>query len=311
MTDPAPIVWAVADTRRGVENQAVGLASAVAEHVGGMMGRVTLRDDGFASLPDTDAPDIWIGCGRPAIRLAKRQRRAFAKSMFVYVQDPRGAYGVFDVIVAPRHDRLRRSNVIASVGAPHRITRARLDSEAARFADRLAQLPGPRAAILIGGPSKQFRFNGETTAYLTGRVGDLLERGLSVMVSVSRRTPASLRTALVEQYGQDNRVWLFDGDGDNPYFAFLAAADWIFVTEDSTNMLTEAAATGTPVYSLPLGGSQGKFGYLHAALEGHGALRPFLGRLDTWTYPPLDETTRIAALVARQWKSLTPHHVSA
>ena len=148
-------------------------------------------------------------------------------------------------------------------------------------------------------------------ASLMGRVGDLLERGLSVMVSVSRRTPASLRTALVEQYGQDNRVWLFDGDGDNPYFAFLAAADWIFVTEDSTNMLTEAAATGTPVYSLPLGGSQGKFGYLHAALEGHGALRPFLGRLDTWTYPPLDETTRIAALVARQWKSLTPHHVSA
>ncbi|MEE2566117.1 mitochondrial fission ELM1 family protein [Hyphobacterium marinum] len=291
-------IWAVADTRRGVENQAIGLAEAVAARTDGQMSRVTIGPDGFAALPDSAAPDIWIGCGRPAIRLARQQRRAFANSVFVYVQDPRTSYEIFDLIVAPRHDRLDRGNAVATTGSPHRVTAGRLADEAERFSERLNGLPGPRAAVLVGGPSKAFRMGGDVEGYLAGRIDDLLAQDLTLMVSVSRRTPASLRQRLKVRLKDEARCWFHDGDGDNPYFAFLASADWIFVTEDSTNMLTEAAATGTPVYSLPLSGKAGKFALLHAGLEAHGALRPFLGRLDTWTYPPLDETTRIARLIA-------------
>lgn len=297
-----PIVWAVADTRRGVENQALGLAEAVARETGGMVGRVTLRRDGFANLPDTERPAIWIGCGRPAIQLARQQRRAFERSVFVYVQDPRGSYPVFDLIVAPRHDRLVRPNAIATLGAPHRVTPERLATAMEPFATRLESLPGPRAAMLIGGPSKAFKMTRTVEDYLVGRVEDLLSRDLSLLVSVSRRTPASLRQRLARLLKDEARAWLYDGEGDNPYFAFLAGADWIFVTEDSTNMLTEAAATGTPVYALPLAGKAGKFALLHAGLEAHGALRPFLGRLDRWTYEPLDETTRAARLIAGRWR---------
>jgi len=92
-------------------------------------------------------------------------------------------------------------------------------------------------------------------------------------------------------------VWFHEGDGPNPYFAFLSAADWICVTEDSTNMLCEAAATGAPVYRLGVEGDPGKFRHLYAGLEGVGAVRPYLGRLESWEYEPLHETDRAAQAV--------------
>ena len=89
----------------------------------------------------------------------------------------------------------------------------------------------------------------------------------------------------------------FDGEGPNPYFAMLGAADHIFVTADSVNMATEAAATGKPVHILDVAGPPGKLQRFHESLRQRGCSRPFKGRLETWTYPPLLETDRAAAAV--------------
>ncbi|MEE2526398.1 mitochondrial fission ELM1 family protein [Hyphobacterium sp. HN65] len=303
MSEQAVEIWAVADTRRGVENQAIGLAEALSRVLGGKVHRAVIRDDGYVTLPDADNPAIWIGCGRPAIAVARQHRKSYPDARFVYVQDPRGHYGQFDAIVAPQHDRLSKPNSLSMIGSPNRLTPERLAAEKARFDDRIAQLPGPRAAVLIGGPNKRLKMSPAVTAAIAQRCQWVLEQGHSLMVSTSRRTPLPLRQ-LLAGLEENERCWVYDGEGENPYFSFLAAADRIFVTEDSTNMLTEAAFTGKPVYSLPLDGNPGKFRLLHAALEAKGILRPFLGRLDDWTYVPLDETTRIATLLARQFSRI-------
>ena len=295
------VIWAVADTRRGVENQALGLAEAVARELpGAITDRVVIRDDGFVTLPGNDTPDVWIGCGRPALGLARRHRQIFPRARFVYVQDPRSHYDRFDLIVAPSHDRVRKPNALAMIGSPHRVSAEKLAEGRDGFVDRLAALPAPRAAVLIGGPNKRFKVTPEVISNIETRLGDLLAAGYSLMVSVSRRTPKALTAALTSRFGDDSRVWLFDGEGDDPYFAFLGAADLICVTEDSTNMLVEAASTGKPVYSLPLDGAPGKFARLYSALEAHGALRPFLGTVEHWDYPPLDATTGAAREVVRR-----------
>ena len=89
--------------------------------------------------------------------------------------------------------------------------------------------------------------------------------------------------------------------GENPYFAFLAAADYILVTEESTNMTTEAASTGKPVFVLKLEGESLKFRLYHDELRELGAARPFAGRFEDWTYQPLDETRRAAREVLRRF----------
>jgi mitochondrial fission protein ELM1 len=117
-------------------------------------------------------------------------------------------------------------------------------------------------------------------------------------MTFSRRTPDPARALLAARLRHlPGMVW--DGEGENPYFAFLAAADFILVTEDSANMATEAAATGKPVFIVKLEGTSLKFRLFHEALEQQGAARPFGGAFHGWTYEPLAETDRLATEVLR------------
>lgn len=286
----------VSDGRRGIENQALGLAEAVARKMPLTLETLHVPRSGAVPAPPEDVA-LWIGCGRAAVRAAPRHRAALPDARFVYVQDPRTGHGLFDLIVAPRHDRVRGANVIEIIGSPNRVTPDRLAEGEAAFSDRLAALPGPRAAILIGGDSKHHRFTDAACDGLLESVARIRDQAGSVMITPSRRSPAAFRAALADRFGAEAGVWLHDGDAPNPYFAFLAAADWICVTEDSTNMLCEAASTGKPVYRLPVEGDPGKFRRLYAALDGEGATRPFLGRLERWAPPGLHETARAADAV--------------
>ncbi|MFY9311100.1 MAG: ELM1/GtrOC1 family putative glycosyltransferase, partial [Bacteroidia bacterium] len=94
-------------------------------------------------------------------------------------------------------------------------------------------------------------------------------------------------------------VW--DGTGENPYFAFLAAADAILVTADSTNLATDAAASGKPVFVLSMAGRSGKLERFHAELARRGLARPFVGNLTADQQPPLCETDRAAAELLRRY----------
>jgi mitochondrial fission protein ELM1 len=292
-----PTCFVVSDGRRGIENQALGLAEAVARHRPMHLVPVHLPRTGALPDPGDQTPDVWIGCGRAAVRAAPLHRRAFPDAVMVYVQAPRTHESLFDLIVAPRHDRISGENVLSIIGSPNRVTPSLLETATAEFESELAKLPGPRAAVLIGGDSKHHRFTDATCANLLDSVERMRAQAASVMITTSRRTPEKLTDALQSRYGWSDQVWVHAGDGPNPYFAFLAAADWICVTEDSTNMLCEAATTGTPVYRLAVDGKPGKFKDLYAQLQGAGAVRPFLGSLERWDYAPLHETERAAQAV--------------
>ena len=110
----------------------------------------------------------------------------------------------------------------------------------------------------------------------------------------SRRTGAAGLAVLRERFaGLPGRIW--DGTGDNPYYAYLAVADAVLVTADSVSMVSEAAATGKPVHILPLPGGDAKFARFHEAMREAGITRPFAGDIENWTYVPPDDTARAGA----------------
>jgi uncharacterized protein len=103
------------------------------------------------------------------------------------------------------------------------------------------------------------------------------DRGGSLLVTPSRRTSSEALRALVAPIGSvPNFVW--DGTGESPYYAFLATADAIVTTEDSVNMVTEAAGTGKPLYVQRLKGSSTRLGRFHVLMRERGATRPLPGR---------------------------------
>jgi mitochondrial fission protein ELM1 len=315
--DPAPVepltIWAVSDGRAGIENQVLGLAEAVARLVPARVVRKHVRyRPGYERLPtalklaprkflsaDTAIgppwPDLWIAAGRATMPLSLRMRRWTGGDAFVVqVQDPRWPTHFFDVVVPPRHDRVHGPNVLEITGSPHRVTPGKLASEYELFRDLLDPLPRPRVAVLIGGKSRSFDLKPERAARLAAEIELAVEgENGSLLLTFSRRTPATARDVLTGKLSHLPGV-IWDGRPPNPYFAFLAAADYVLVTEDSTNMATEAASTGVPLFILEMDGVSPKFRRFHEELERLDVARPFGGTLYRWEYPPLRETERAA-----------------
>lgn len=316
-------IWTVTDGRAGIENQAVGLAEAIARRVPARIvkKRVQLRTP-FSWLPsgfvpmarqavaiNSDPiappwPDIWIGCGRASIPLSMGVRQWSNKAAFVVqLQDPRVNPREFDVVVPPVHDGLEGGNVLPIVGSCHRVTPEVLGEALDDYPQPLEDLAGPRFAILIGGKSKRQ----DISAKRAREIADSLalvqrETGGSLMATLSRRTGDAARMQFRTRLAPHCVVY-YEGDGLNPYSAMLSVADHIFVTADSVNMATEAAATGKPVHILEVDGSAGKLERFHKSLIRRGCARTFHGRLETWTYPPLLETDRVAAAVLTAWQA--------
>lgn len=250
-------------------------------------------------------PDVWIATGRATLPLSVRARRkSGGRTFVVQTQDPRWRTADFNLVVAPAHDAVSGCNVLSITGSPHRVTAGRLAEGAAAFADRLETLPRPRITALIGGRSKAFDLTEAHGAALADRIAAAVEaaRG-SLMLTFSRRTPEAAKAAMTARLKHlPGMIW--DGEGPNPYFAFLHFADHILVTEDSANMAAEAASTGAPVHILPMVPLRpaDKFARLHADLSERGAARPFDGALEGWTYAPLAETDRAARVLMDRMK---------
>ncbi|WP_439814705.1 mitochondrial fission ELM1 family protein [Zavarzinia sp. CC-PAN008] len=306
------MTWVVSDGKAGMENQCLGLAEAVGLPF--VVKRIKVRAPwkwlqptvnlgGLAGIdPAGDAlappwPRLLIATGRPTVAPALAIKRAAGDATFaVQIQNPVAGRGRFDLIVAPRHDRLAGANVRATLGALHRVTPQRLAAEAQAFAGTFDGLPRPWTAVLVGGTNAAFRFGaGEARSV----AAQLRQVEGSLLVTPSRRTAPEAVAEL--QKGLIGRPhWLWDGAGPNPYFAMLGLAEAVLVTCDSVSMASEALSTGKPVHVIHLPGGSAKFARFHDALEAAGLTRRFAGQVEHWTYPVPDDTAVIAAEVRRR-----------
>ncbi|MFQ5785930.1 MAG: mitochondrial fission ELM1 family protein [Alphaproteobacteria bacterium] len=312
----ATTCWVLSDGKPGHENPCRGLAEAVGldtvvkrvaprapwSHLPPRLWFAPFRAPG----PGSDAlappwPDLMIAAGRQTVALSIAIRKASGGRTFtVQVLKPQAPLERFDLVAAPAHDCAEGANVIATIGALNRVTPRRLEAEAARFAATVARLPTPRVAVLVGGDGKRHRLTPAVAAGIGARLDAFArDAGAGLMVTPSRRTGAASAAALGERLDPARTV-MWNGEGDNPYFGYLGLADAIVVTGDSIAMVSEACTTGKPVYVLDLPGGAAKFRRFHRDLRDTGRTRRFDGRLESWRYPKLDETARVAAEVRRR-----------
>ena len=242
-------------------------------------------------------PRLVISIGRRSVPIALAVKR-LAGAFALHIQNPRVPPKLFDLVAAPVHDNFEGPNVITT-GAVHGVTATRLAEAAKGFAAKVEPLPHPRVAVLLGGESQAFSFPPEAAAAFGAKLAMLArEAGGSLLVTPSRRTSPEALAALSGAIADVPHI-VWDGSGDNPYFAFLALADAIVVTEDSVNMVTEAAGTGKPVYVQALKGASTRLSRFHALMRERGATRPFEGRLEAWSYAPINDTEVVASAIRR------------
>jgi mitochondrial fission protein ELM1 len=162
---------------------------------------------------------------------------------------------------------------------------------------RMAELPEPRLAVLVGGPSGSARWAEADAGRLAGAVAGAVAEGWGVMVTGSRRTPEEVLGA-VREAAPGAYVW--DGEGENPYPAVLGLARAALVTADSVNMVSEAASAGLPVNLFAPSGLSGKLRRFGEDMVTEGHARAWEGRVQVWETVPLDEAGRVAAVLAER-----------
>jgi hypothetical protein len=265
-----PVVWWVTTGQAGFRSQAGGLVNALGleaqEKVIDLKGlwsfapaalwRMTL-----AKLnPAKDRlqppwPDLIISCSRRAARAAIAVKRASGgRTLAVHIQNPLMSLREFDLVLPMRHDGVDGPNVIPVDTALHDVTPSKLAAGAEHWRARFAALPRPLTGVLVGGATRQRPFTAEQAQALIERLNAARRDGGGLAITASRRTPGPVMDLLHAAFDQDPAVFLWDGQGDNPYLGILALSDRLAATGDSVSMVSEAATTGRPVAVFDLGG---------------------------------------------------------
>jgi mitochondrial fission protein ELM1 len=182
---------------------------------------------------------------------------------------PRGYRYDFDLIVAQQHDRppVRDNILTLPVNLSYTEPKGLVVREGGK----------PCVSLIIGGPSRHCRMSAALLQKQMQQIFDLFP-GADFLVTTSRRTPPEVE-ALLDRTPFRYKV-IASREEVNPIPDFLAISDYVFVTEDSTSMISEAVCYGQAnVEVLPLAkrGNAIKIQRMIGHLQQAGALHVFDG----------------------------------
>ena len=179
---------------------------------------------------------------------------------------PRGYRFDCDVIFAQSHDRPPRGDNIVEIPVNFSLSKPQGLYRAERSS----------VGIVIGGDNAVFHLDTDRLKMQLDTIFSLFPDH-EFAVTTSPRTAAPVE-ALLERYDFDYRV-IFSKEPVNPIPDFLQVCDYVFITQDSTSMISEAVSSGlAAVEVLPLvSEGENKFVRLSEMLQREGYLHIFDG----------------------------------
>ncbi len=268
-----PVVWLVTGYRAGERNQVIALGEALGWpfELKELSYRSTefrtslfrgsdlrgIRQDSSSPLVPP-WPDLVISAGmrnEPVCRWIRGQQGGATR--IVHIGRPWAHLDHFDLIVTtPQYRLAGHPKVLQNTLTLHRVTPQRLEQEAVRWRKPFEQLPGPRTAVILGGNSGPYTLGPKNAHVIAQQVdAQARQRGGSLMISTSARTSSAVIDIFEHEIRAPHVLYRWrPEDTENPYFGMLALCDDLVVTADSISMLSEACATGKPVWMAPLGG---------------------------------------------------------
>ncbi len=197
-------------------------------------------------------PDLVIAASRHSVPVALWiKKQSGGRTRLVHLLYAQAPLDWFDLIITTPQYRLPpRPNVLHNTAPLNRIAPDRLAASVSLWEPRLADLPRPYTALLVGGNSSTYELDPVTAADLGHKASaQARATGGSLLVSTSPRTPAAAAEALFAAIDcPAYRYRWHPNDMNNPYLAYLALADSFIVTVDSASQVVEACLMNKPVY---------------------------------------------------------------
>ena len=207
--------------------------------------------------------DLFVGAGSTTYYALKFYARRYAKSSIALMY-PKGYRKDFSVIIAGAHDRpkpranLKISPVSLSFSRPQGLYRSQRKA----------------VGFIIGGPNSCFEMGDEILKQIEGVRAQFAD--CEFALTTSPRTPQATESAL-EKLSWDYSV-IYSREPVNPIGDFLAQCEWVFISEDSVSMISEAASNGSAsvsILSLKRKVAHNKFDDFISALVSSGYARRY------------------------------------
>ena len=258
---------------------------------------IILKDRHY--ITENKSFDLVISCGRksviPSAIIKKKNTNIFS----IHIQDPKINYKNFDVIIAPEHDDLKGENVISSKGAIHYITQLEINKAKNYLIDKVQN--EKIVSLILGGPNKYYSFsNKDLTQVFTKIKLNFISQGYKVLVIPSMRTPKRIIDLAIKEFVKEGFV--VNLVNKQAYLSALALATNIVVTCDSTSMISEAAASGKPIFVAHMEPKKNNYRFkkFFQLFREMGITKELGEKVDNWTYNRLNEADRIATLMRKK-----------
>jgi mitochondrial fission protein ELM1 len=267
-----PLVWCLLGRKAGDNTQVLALAQELGygfreKHIRARSWELLVHLGSRPSLAGIDRaastaleppwPDLVITAGRRNEPVARWIRqRSGGLTRLVHLGRPWARLEEWDLVVTtPQYFLPRQANIHHNSLPLLRWSPGELAAAAQGLRPRIAELPRPWIALLVGGDSGQFVLTADKGRRL-GTLADELARdcGGSLLYTDSPRTPAAAGDALQQRLVAPGMAYRWGrSEAGNPYRGLLALADGFVVTGESMSMLAEAAATGRPLFIFDMG----------------------------------------------------------
>jgi mitochondrial fission protein ELM1 len=263
-------VWLVLGDKRGDNAQVEALADAIGWPY--ERRHIALKDEWVIGKPRVEAslhhldasrsdplappwPDLILTIGRrPSMAALWVKTQSGGRTRVVLVGKPAGRLELFDLVIASAEAQLPPVPSVFKTTLPlMRVPEDEVAKAAELWRPRLAALPRPLVAFLIGGPTSPFVYDDSVLRRLDALAREVVAQGGTPWFTTSRRTPAAFVDALVRALPPGTRLFRFAPDAaENPYRALLGSADGFIVTGDSISMMVEVMRLQRPLAILPL-----------------------------------------------------------
>ena len=230
---------------------AVRFRGKLAKAASYVLDRLGVKSLGLLEFPDNlDLPETpgreysaVVGTGSGTFYAAKALARRLGVKCGVVLTPSGYDLASFDCILSPAFDNPpRMSNIVEIPANLVANDESFYEKGAAAFRERHTPSGKYAVAVIVGGPNKCSTM---TANWMKGELERIFadNAGCEFWVTTSRRTPADVE-AVVDSFPFDYKL-LYSKDHFNPIPAFVKLAKRLYVTAESTGMLSEAATFGT------------------------------------------------------------------
>jgi len=296
------LAWVLSDGTKGMENQSVALAKmlncdfkVIKYNAPFLLKNFPLIGKFFPksfiniNLNESFLPSFVITTGKRMAGISIAIKSCLKdKIKTIHIQNPKVSRNNFDLLLIPEHDKIFGNNIIKTKGALSFFDGKKLLKNNKLSSKKITIF------LMVGGNNKRYSLNYIDYYDLSMSIvkATKLIKG-KLIVASSRRTTKEAINVMQYVFKKNLTDFKFYSSNDiNPYPDILKYSDFIIVTSDSVNMISETATIQAPLFVYYFPKETGKIlGFLDNLVD-LGIIKKFDGRLFKYKKSLLDTNSQ-------------------